>query len=268
MLYWVGAFRPGADNLVPYAVSAYAFRAEPKPGKADDPEKTAKKFKPLNHMSQVYARPVDADGHLAVPIQYLGVWDTVRAGGILGRDLRWPGTRKLANVLHGRHAISIDEKRRPYREYQVDQTLIANGVMEEAWFAGVHSDVGGTFDKDGDTDEMLSTIALRWVAEDAVAKGLIVKPRRYRNQTTLTAAHASATLHVMPWIWGVLTYRHRPIPEGAHVHASVLARQADATGYKASLPATYTAVDPDWVGPPPPPPKSATADNPPAPPTA
>lgn len=266
MLYWVGAFRRGADNLVPYAVSAYAFRAEPKPGNTPDPEKTAKKFKPLNHMSEVYAQPVDAQGHRAVPIQYLGVWDTVRAGGILGWDLRWPGTRKLANVQHGRHAISIDEKRRPYREYQVDQALIDNGTMEEAWFAGVHSDVGGTFDKEGDTDEKLSTIALRWVAEDAVAHGLLVRPRRYRNQTTLTDAHAAATLHVMPKIWAVLTYRRRPIPEGAQVHASVLARQSSAAGgYEVNLPVTYTPVAAGWVGPPPPPPKGLPAPTPPAP---
>jgi T6SS, Phospholipase effector Tle1-like, catalytic domain len=64
--------------------------------------------------------------------------------------LRWdpklPHTRQLPNVRHIRHAVSINERRRPYAEYLV--TPENPKALREAWFAGVHSDVGGTFEDD------------------------------------------------------------------------------------------------------------------------
>ena len=272
MLYWVGALHPGADNLVPYAVAAYAFPAEPAEKHdpdttttqaQDDPKakaQTEAKFRPLNHLSEVYARTVDTKGHRSVPVHYLGVWDTVRAGGILGRDLRWPSSRDLRNVRRGRHALSIDEKRRPYREYRVDPARVADGSIQEAWFAGVHSDVGGTFNKG--TKQRLSTISLKWVVQDAVAEGLLVRRRRYANQLSLTAEHAAGTLHEMPGVWAALGYRRRPIADGDQVHASVLARKAADPHYHPQLPATYTEIDPGWAGPPPAPPAAAPGPTP------
>jgi uncharacterized protein (DUF2235 family) len=89
----------------------------------------------------------------AVPVAYLGVWDTVKAAGFvrLG-SLRWPYTRSLPNVARIRHAVSIDERRRPYREYLVERHPQG---LEERWFAGMHADVGGTFMP----DHRLATIA-------------------------------------------------------------------------------------------------------------
>ncbi|MFE7972690.1 phospholipase effector Tle1 domain-containing protein [Streptomyces shenzhenensis] len=57
--------------------------------------------------------------HYALPVAYLGVRDTVKAAGIprLG-SLRWPYTRRLPNAARIRHAVSLDEKRRPFREFR------------------------------------------------------------------------------------------------------------------------------------------------------
>jgi uncharacterized protein (DUF2235 family) len=79
---------------------------------------------------------------LWVPVTYLGLWATVKAPGILRRSMGWSYTRTLPRVVAGRHAVSIDEKRRPFREYLVDAKQTA---IDEVWFAGVHSDIGGGF---------------------------------------------------------------------------------------------------------------------------
>jgi hypothetical protein len=73
---------------------------------------------------------------------------------------------KLPNVANIRHAVSIDEKRRPYREYLVDHESPAD--VQEVWFAGVHSDVGGTFVD----DHRLADISLKWMVNQAASSGL------------------------------------------------------------------------------------------------
>ncbi len=78
--------------------------------------------------------------------------DSVSAPGIFEKDHHFEKTAELPNVEAGRHAISIDEYRRPYK---VDE--VANDRIEEVWFTGVHSDVGGGFE-----DCRLADISLRW----------------------------------------------------------------------------------------------------------
>ena len=122
MLHLIGVMRPGADNLVRYAVSNYA---RTNPQWADQDWHQARQFASI--MSQ------EAAGHHSVPVTYLGLWDTVKAPGILRRSMEWPFTRELPNVLAGRHAVAIDERRRPFREYLVEPNQSA---IEEVWFAG------------------------------------------------------------------------------------------------------------------------------------
>jgi hypothetical protein len=59
-------------------------------------------------------------------------------------------TRQLPHVEVIRHTVFIDEKRRAYVEYLVDRPSPSHLFqttqdLEEVWFAGVHSDVGGMF---------------------------------------------------------------------------------------------------------------------------
>jgi len=89
------------------------------------------------------------------------------APGILRHSMEWPFTRELPNVLAGRHAVSIDEKRRPFREYLVKPSQSA---IEEVWFAGVHSDIGGGFlDK-----PCQGEIALKSIVDGAQQAGLVL----------------------------------------------------------------------------------------------
>lgn len=66
-------------------------------------------------------------------------------------------------------ALAIDEKRRPFRPTIWKQQANAVGQrLEQVWFAGVHSDVGG-----GYPDPALAEIALRWMVDRASACGLV-----------------------------------------------------------------------------------------------
>lgn len=219
MLRDIGLLRPGSENLLQYAVAAYATRGQGKRHWAED-----------HRFAGLFAQHVDAAKHTTVPIAYLGLWDTVKAMGIAHTAPSWPYTRQLPNAQRIRHAVSIDERRRPFREYLVETENPAS--LEEVWFAGVHSDVGGTYPD----DEGLSTITLRWIMEGAVAEGLKINPRRAAN--AFAKGNAAGKAHRNPWIWSLLIPRRRPIPDGAVLHASVRQR-IDAGGYSVRLPATY-----------------------------
>ncbi|MFF4354033.1 DUF2235 domain-containing protein [Streptomyces sp. NPDC001530] len=233
MLKAVGLMRPGMENLVPYAVSVYA--------KSKD--WTRQDWDQLHHFAGAFSNAVD--GRVGISVAYLGIWDSVKAAGVLRWNLRWPYTRHLPNVRRVRHAVSIDEKRRPYREYLVtpDTKHPSPDSVEQVWFAGVHSDVGGTFDD----DPRLPTIALKWIVDGALDEGLLLKTGAYAREVTLVPDDALGTVHRMGWIWALLTYRRRGLPRDAHVHASVRARLEQNPDHADRIPAAVVWSDTEWL---------------------
>jgi uncharacterized protein (DUF2235 family) len=212
MLDLIGITRPGSENLVKYAIGNYA-RRNPKWRKDDWIQ--AKQFASV--ISQ------DVDGHYWVPVTYLGLWDTVKAPGILRRSMEWPYTRELRRVGAGRHAVSIDEKRRPFREYLVDES---HPNIQEVWFAGVHSDIGGGFVE----EPRLGDIALKWVTDGARVAGILLREDRLFEPVTIE--HATAAIHRARWIWSLLIFRRRRVPPTAKIHASVKERMAQDPRYQ------------------------------------
>ena len=221
MLYRIGLLRPGSENLVPYAVKLYAR----KPGR-DGNLKNAKGWDRMDRFAAGLSRPITGDS-LAFPVHFLGIFDTVKATRVLGRDFHWPYTNQLPNVATVRHALSIDEKRRPYQPGLVPIDPSGKRSVTETWFAGVHTDVGGGF---GDTPQ-LGKITMRWMVDGAVAAGLRVRKRRVDARYSLTAADALSDVHKMGALWALALYKHRSIPPGAHVHASVRDRIAQKSAY-------------------------------------
>lgn len=232
MLRSIGLMRPGSENLVPYAVANYA---------AKNRDWTDDDWTQLHTFSAAFAQQVD--GRSSTPVAFLGLWDTVKAAGILRWDIKWPWSRTIPlNVARVRHAVSIDERRKPYREYLLALERPERTDASEVWFAGVHSDVGGTFDD----DPRLSTIALRWVAEGARDAGLLFDADRFAKECAVTADFATGTIHAMDRVWALVGTRRRPIPPGAEVHSSVRARMAADPSYRPGLPADVTWADPSW----------------------
>ena len=108
-------------------------------------------------------------------IKFIGVWDTVGALGIpgllhfVGKELFEFHDVKLSSIIENAyHALAIDERRQPFQPslWEKDQAD-EHQTMEQVWFAGVHSNVGGGYSECG-----LSDIAFDWMAKKARACGL------------------------------------------------------------------------------------------------
>lgn len=236
MSYRGGLMRSGAENLVTYLVSAYT---KGNSWSKDDWDK-------IDRFSDAFS--VETDGSHALPIHFLGLWDSVKALGILRWNPHWLYTRQLPNAHIIRHAVSVDERRRPYREYLVEPTDKSD--LREVWFAGVHSDVGGGF-----KDEVeLSVVSLKWMTDRALDEGLLLRRRAYAKSCTVSAAHARGRVHRSGWIWALLTFRTRAVkaiePSHPRIHQSVNDRMTADPAYK--VPADLGRVqwdDPDWLQP-------------------
>ncbi|MFA8341914.1 MAG: DUF2235 domain-containing protein [Rhodothermaceae bacterium] len=156
----LGLLKPGSENLIPYAFNIYkgqrgilhqikrsmAFFIPFYSGGKFEPEwRRAAGFK------KVFSRKVD--------IHFIGVWDTVKSIGWIRRRIVLPHTFYNNIVKMGRHAVSIDEKRSQYRP---NHWGYKNGEkFREVWFAGVHSDIGGSYPQRG-----LSDVTLHWMIKE------------------------------------------------------------------------------------------------------
>jgi uncharacterized protein (DUF2235 family) len=107
-------------------------------------------------------------------IEFLGVWDTVGRLGIpiggfrlfhfISRRWLFHDTTLSSTVAAAYQALAIDERRRPFKPslWTLSETAKkpdAEQVVEQVWFSGVHSNVGG-----GYADSGLSDITLNWMA--------------------------------------------------------------------------------------------------------
>jgi uncharacterized protein (DUF2235 family) len=104
-------------------------------------------------------------------MHFVGVWDTVSSVGWLYDPLSLPFTRTNPDIEIGRQAISIDERRAAFRQnlWALDPKYSQD--IQQIWFAGVHSDVGGGY---AEPESGLSKITLQWMLGEAEAKGLAV----------------------------------------------------------------------------------------------
>ena len=187
MLHRCGLLTKGSDNLVPYASRVYK----------GNKDKVAAGFK------KTFSR--ECKPH------FVGVWDTVKSVGLL-RPRRFPNAKLNPDVLYGRHAIAVDEKRSQYRP-NLWESPAPHQSIEQVWFPGVHSDVGGSYREAG-----LSNIALHWMAKEACSCGLLI------DKTALSKFECNYDdkLHnpLLP-LWWLLGWRKRKIPDGSSVHQSV-----------------------------------------------
>ena len=71
------------------------------------------------------------------------------------------------NVMNAYHALAIDELRKPFKPTLWDENIKSFQSMEQRWFAGVHTNVGGGYEKDG-----LANHALHWILHHAIECGL------------------------------------------------------------------------------------------------
>lgn len=182
---WLAAhYRPGSDDAIClFGFSRGAFTVRSLAGMigacglpsipADDDQRWAK----IDALYEAYQPGVTVAADLAVPITFLGVWDTVGSLGVpetlgllrivddLGHEsVHFHDTRLGANVRHARHAVALDEQRGPFvPTLWTNLPLDEPGrTAEQVWFAGDHSDVGGGHPQSG-----LSDCTLSWMIKEA-----------------------------------------------------------------------------------------------------
>ncbi len=104
-----------------------------------------------------------------VRIEFIGVWDTVEAYGFPIEEmamlwdrfifpLRFVNSRLPDNVKRACHALSVDEERHTFDPVLWDESPEESERIEQVWFAGVHSDVGGGYPKNS-----LALVPLDWM---------------------------------------------------------------------------------------------------------
>jgi uncharacterized protein (DUF2235 family) len=182
-------------------------------------------------------------------IRFVGVWDTVGAlgiplsggGAVDAANRRWQfhDTDLSTSVDAAFQALAIDEKRRPFEPTLWQQQPDAVGQrLEQVWFAGVHSDVGG-----GYPEGALADVALMWMVSRAESCGLTfrdqafppVAPPGTTAETIVVNPDARGQLHESrTGMYRLTPALHRPIggKERGHEYvasSAVLRRDDDAT---------------------------------------
>ncbi len=110
-------------------------------------------------------------------IEFIGVWDTVDAYGLPIDELAYlwdkliypiyfPDFILSSKVKKGCHALSVDDERKTFHPVLWDERKEAtSNRLEQVWFPGVHSDVGG-----GYPEYTLALITLDWMINKVEAK--------------------------------------------------------------------------------------------------
>jgi uncharacterized protein (DUF2235 family) len=223
----------------------------------------------IDYMIRMLHKRIDKEGFQIVgrfretfcrrcPIHFLGIWDTVGSfGPWMSGSTNIPFTSGNPEIRIARQAISIDERRAFYRQNLLRGDLVGQDCLQ-VWFAGTHSDVGGSYPE---SESGLSKIALKWMLDEARAAGLSVdeaKVARVLGETdpAYTRPDAAAKLHIslrclwwalefLPklrfvrqpdgiWTrrWGLPMARPRVVPADAVIHASVEERRKRVPDYR------------------------------------
>ena len=171
------------------------------------------------------------------PVHFIGVWDTVDST-LLHEGAKFTDTRLNPEVKYAYHATSIDEKRRDFPVSLWDSKNLALGqIMEQVWFAGVHSNVGGWYE-----NRDLSSIALVWMIEKAKAAGMKIDASKLAGikaqRNPVGKIHESYEK-----FWKFRGQKPRKIPVRSLIHKSVFERRDGIGSYNPKIPPSCTEVD-------------------------
>jgi len=132
----------------------------------------------------------------AVNVRFIGLWDTVGALGIpdYEENIDEPNERyadQLCNINFAAHALSLDDDRARIftpllltRQHLRDECKSNNKTKDlvedvnytakvnEVWFSGAHSDVGG-----GYSDTEINGVSLNWMLDEMEKRELNIVPR-------------------------------------------------------------------------------------------
>jgi len=193
--------------------------------------------------------------HTDFKLHFVGIWDTVSSVGWIYTPLRLFNVAQNKTILTGRQAVSIDERRCFYQDNLWGDSLPGQDI-QQVWFAGVHSDVGGSYPQ---ATSGLSNVSLQWMLLQAHNAGIRLVPERVSLvlgdptssypavQPFYRKPDSSPVHHSLNWKWWLLEFfphifydkdlgeevrriplgSWRQIPDGALIHSSVAQRCKD-----------------------------------------
>lgn len=209
-----------------------------------------------------------------VRIKFLGVFDTVGALGIPIEGLkvisapRFHDTKLGSIIDYAYHAVAIDKSRSnfvPALWAQPDHNN--NREVQQVWFPGVHSDVGGGFPTQGENEVPPWHISLSWMISRLRRAGLdIADPKSWKAkrpalpsrhkalgsptyrlilETDLARRDAQGRTYKLP-------FPDHPYKEFLHLSALELLGRRGKNGYrapnlKAVLSHLSKSADHDWL---------------------
>lgn len=156
-----GVLKPEHRNLVPYAWEMYQPHYELLSDRdALEHQKVVREFRRL------FTQPLKE-------ITFLGLWDTVKSYGYVWPQ-SLPHTRHNEKVKTVRHALALYERRAffsPTNWGSLDTDPADRKInqhpeqdVQEVWFAGYHSDVGGGCKEE---ESGLARYSLKWMIDEA-----------------------------------------------------------------------------------------------------
>ncbi len=218
--------------------------------------------------------------HGVIPVKFIGVWDTVSALGFpqgwnspgigmlllnwlfKGLDLvsdvvfphRFYNYELTDKVEFAYQALAIDDERRSFLPLVWNESNKSSTTVEQVWFSGAHSNVGGGYKRAG-----LADVALDWMMARAAKRGLKFKEdaaeKVHRNENVHGRLYNSRD-------GGAIYFRYQPrdieklcqnkLRGKVKIHRSVLERMKRKSGNYAPghLPYEFDLVD-SSVGTPP-----------------
>ena len=240
VLHMFGVLQAGNEGLIPYLLKIYA-----------------KKTRDEQRMQHTFAVATAFKSSISreCPLHFVGVWDTVSSYGWIYNPVRLPYTGRNPDMRNGRHAISIDE-RRCFFQKNVWGDPFPGQSIKQVWFAGVHSDVGGSY---SEGESGLSKITLEWMMNEAINCGL--KFDSNKAQVMLGTPSTSGRMPPNPagplhnsltapwWIAEILPHKYyneqtkgpkwripsgarREIPQNSVLHQTVLDKLNLRNGYE------------------------------------
>ena len=182
MIDRVGLVRPDRliDNSLPMAEERYREARRTQVSHSDSPEEFRRKY---------------CHKHVCIP--FLGVFDTVEA---LGPGASFHNVDFLDGaVAMGRQALALHDRRRIFRPrlWSGDPALGLVRRVQQVWFEGHHSDIGG-----GNPNPGLSDTTLLWMAIEASRQGLVFDEGTLADYVTRNsdAAESHDSMNIGYWI--------------------------------------------------------------------
>jgi uncharacterized protein (DUF2235 family) len=250
MLQMLGLVRPKDYNLVGYATETLKSK------------RNSASLHVAAHFKRTFSRRCNP--------YFIGLWDSVSSIGWAWDPVPVQHTVNDLDLIIGRHAVSIDERRCFFRQNLWGAPRPGQDV-KQVWFAGMHSDIGGGHPE---AESGLAKIPLEWMLNEANDAGLNFDAGRVATVLgyaggRYSSPDASAIMHDSrkdPWLllepfphryYGMnsdppqatvrIPWRNRRlIPAGVIVHDSVNERMALGIGYRPLNLPSHWRVEP-WV---------------------